>query len=1217
MVDPGLDHASFWTQADALLRKNLTFQKRNKKSNIQLIFFPLVFCSLIAGIQYGVDKASMMFHDSPEPCDPTSDNGSSCPVPEVPESPPLLQIPLPDYRAVKTDLISFTDLPNESCRRTKSCPAAILITGNNKSIGEVLAGNMFTSVPELSNGTGLAINVLGTSFEPRYTVSSYTISYYVQCQCTSINIDATEKDPSCVEGLCLWRNSSSMINYELYEGYQAGSSRKMINEFVAAYDFLNSDRNTFNVNIWYNATYKDAADKFLRVPRSLNLVSNSYLHFLRGRGTQMIFEFFKDMPRIETLNSLDIGSLIGSLFFVWIVLLLFPVILTSLVYEKQQRLRIMMKMHGLGDGPYWLIYYVYFLCISSMYMLFVIIFGSVVGLSIFKLNAYSIQFVFYFMYLNLQISFGFLVAAFFSNVKTASVVGYIYVFGTGFLGFVFKSFLQDSSFPRGWIIVMELYPGFSLFRGLYEFIEYADSDGGMRWDHYFFSENGMKEVLVLMFLEWFFVLYVALVVDHVVSSGSGVRSSLFFFLNSQKKSVVSTQSLNLIRKESKPLSPMEKADIIQEREKVEHLLQEPNQNYAIICNNLRKVYPPRDESPSKVAVRGLFLALPQGECFGMLGPNGAGKTSFISMMIGLTKPTDGTAFVHGLDIRTSMNGIYMNMGPTLGNLNRKRTLTILWQNQEPQRSCINTIDESLKSLNLFDGGTADKQAWQYSGGMKRRLSVAISLIGDPKVVYMDEPSTGLDPASRNSLWKVVKRAKQDRAIILTTHSMEEADILCDRLGFFVDGSLQCIGNPKELKARYGGSYVFTISTSSEHEEEVESLVQNLSPNSSKVYQLSGTQKFELPKNGVNIADVFQAVEQAKKSNYRYGEKLDIGALNPPKTFCIADLGCSVGPNTFAAVENIIEAVKSKYQSQSLSSQIPEFQVLFNDHVSNDFNILFTSLPHDKQYYAAGLPGSFYGRSFPEASLHFVHSSTSLHWLSRVPKEVMKKDSLAWNKGRIHYANSGHQVIQAYKAQHECDMGRFLGARAHEIVYGGLMVLSFPFNPNGLHPSQCLSNLSFDLLGSSLMELARKGKVSEEKVDCFNLPIYFMCPKELEAAVERNGCFRIERMESLSRPELVNGNAPTAIQLAAHVRASTEGLIKQQFGDEDIMDVLFDCWRLITKEIVKTKLSGRLTFPISVKQPGDMREGLGIALLKASPLEVVLAPHLPLQLYECL
>ncbi|MED6166071.1 ABC transporter A member 10 [Stylosanthes scabra] len=100
---------------------------------------------------------------------------------------------------------------------------------------------------------------------------------------------------------------------------------------------------------------------------------------------------------------------------------------------------------------------------------------------------------------------------------------------------------------------------------------------------------------------------------------------------------------------------------MQKREKVEQLLLEPAVNYGIICNELKKVYPGRDGNPYKEVVRGLFLAVPQGECFGMLGPNDAGKTSFISMMIGRTKPTSGTTYVQGFDIRTDMNGLYTSM----------------------------------------------------------------------------------------------------------------------------------------------------------------------------------------------------------------------------------------------------------------------------------------------------------------------------------------------------------------------------------------------------------------------------------------------------------------------------------------------------------------------------------------------------------------------------
>jgi ABC-type multidrug transport system ATPase subunit len=132
-----------------------------------------------------------------------------------------------------------------------------------------------------------------------------------------------------------------------------------------------------------------------------------------------------------------------------------------------------------------------------------------------------------------------------------------------------------------------------------------------------------------------------------------------------------------------------------------------------------------------------------------------------------------------------------------------------------------------------------------------------------QVVYMDEPSTGLDPASRYNLWNVVKQSKEGRAIILTTHSMEEAEALCDRLGIFVNGQLQCIGNAKELTARYGGLYVLTVTTPQSEEDEVVKLAQSLSSKAKKVYGLSGTQKFELPKDEVSIADVFIAVANAK------------------------------------------------------------------------------------------------------------------------------------------------------------------------------------------------------------------------------------------------------------------------------------------------------------------------------------------------------------------
>ncbi|XP_047156053.1 ABC transporter A family member 7-like isoform X1 [Vigna umbellata] len=935
--------ASFFTQAKALLLKNITFQKRNVKTNVRLILFPAVLCVLLFVLQLLFDtqldkskfKCGCVCADNRTQISqcPNSEKrcgvqysdffqAAMCPIPNPVEWPPLLQLPAPPNRAVRTGFLPFFDLPDASCRRTDSCPLSLLFTGENHSFALSVSEKMFRSTLSISDFgsnflAGLAVNVLGSESKPERNnfiepaFSSNLPIYYLQTNCTGTeNSGFSFPSPTgenneikCALAKNLWRNSSTDINSELYKGYQRGNSEGQINEIVSAFDFLNSNGNRYNVGIWYNSTYHQdteyTANALLRVPRSVNLISNSYLQFLLGPGTKIIFEFVKEMPKPETIFRLDISSIVGPLFFTWVILQLFPVILTSLVYEKQQKLRIMMKMHGLGDRPYWMISYGYFLVTSVIYMLCFVIFGSLLGknitiefislriypfslmlltlfsgLKIFTANDYSIQFVFYFIYINLQIALAFLVATMFSNVKTATVTAYIGVFGTGLLGgFLFKFFVQNISFPRGWIILMELYPGFALYRGLYELAQFSVQGNtrgtdGMKWHNLSESTNGMKAVLIIMFAEWIVMLFAAFYIDQVLTLGSR-KGPLFLLKGFQKKSPF--QKLDTQMQVSKELSQMEKPDVIQEKEKVEELLLEPTINHAILCDDLRKVYPGRDGNPDKFAVRGLFLSVPPGECFGMLGPNGAGKTSFINMMIGLTKPTSGTAFVQGLDIRTQMGGIYTTMGVCpqhdllWDNLTGREHLLFYGRLKNLRGSVLKqAVEDSLKDLNLFHGGVADKQVGKYSGGMKRRLSVAISLIGDPKIVYMDEPSSGLDPASRKRLWSVVKHAKQNRAIILTTHSMEEAEALCDRLGIFVNGSLQCVGNAKELKARYGGTYVLTVTTSSEHEKDVENMVQKLTPNANKIYHLSGTQKFELPKEDVRISDVFQAVDVAKR-----------------------------------------------------------------------------------------------------------------------------------------------------------------------------------------------------------------------------------------------------------------------------------------------------------------------------------------------------------------
>ncbi|KAK4436788.1 Loganic acid O-methyltransferase [Sesamum alatum] len=283
------------------------------------------------------------------------------------------------------------------------------------------------------------------------------------------------------------------------------------------------------------------------------------------------------------------------------------------------------------------------------------------------------------------------------------------------------------------------------------------------------------------------------------------------------------------------------------------------------------------------------------------------------------------------------------------------------------------------------------------------------------------------------------------------------------------------------------------------------------------------------------------------------DKLDLVSVSD--TFRIVDFGCSVGPNTFITVQNIIQAVENKCSLQGLDPGNIDFQVFFNDHTANDFNTLFASFPPDRQYYAAAAPGSFHGRLFPRASIGLAYSSYALQWLSRVPEGVCDRKSAAWNEGRIHYSGSSGDVVRAYSDQFEKDMDVFMKARADEIVGGGLMFLIMPGIPDGVCHSQLLLGVLFNLLGSSLMDLATEGIIDKAEIDEFNLPIYAPSVGEMTKLIEKNGCFSIERIE-LTNPRSKVDEPIDVRSLIMHLRAGMEAVFTKHFGD-GVVEKMFD------------------------------------------------------------
>jgi len=207
------------------------------------------------------------------------------------------------------------------------------------------------------------------------------------------------------------------------------------------------------------------------------------------------------------------------------------------------------------------------------------------------------------------------------------------------------------------------------------------------------------------------------------------------------------------------------------------------------------------------AVNGISFAVEDGEIFGLLGPNGAGKSTLIRMLVTLLPPTSGTAIVNGFDVVKQADGVRRSIGVIPQAMTSDLELSVeenllfyakLYSVPREKRRKL--IDELLESVELTQW--RDKQVKNLSGGMRRRVEIARGLVHEPRIFFLDEPTTGLDPVSRVAVWEMLKRIKENRdlTVLITTHYMDEADKLCDRIAIVDHGDLKALDSPLTLKA---------------------------------------------------------------------------------------------------------------------------------------------------------------------------------------------------------------------------------------------------------------------------------------------------------------------------------------------------------------------------------------------------------------------------------
>jgi len=250
------------------------------------------------------------------------------------------------------------------------------------------------------------------------------------------------------------------------------------------------------------------------------------------------------------------------------------------------------------------------------------------------------------------------------------------------------------------------------------------------------------------------------------------------------------------------------ADVVQEENRIQTTALDPTWEVARY-EGLSHTY--RSRNGPVTAVRGISLGVRQGECFGLLGPNGAGKTTTLAVLTGEVRPpTAGTVHICGHNVADAQGlweayqvlGVCPQVNPLWETITGEDHLHFYGRVKGvPEQRLETTVKTLLQRLGLL--ADAKKKAGLYSGGMKRKLSVAIALIGYSPLLFLDEPSAAVDAGAKRHLWKVIKRRRADQTVVLTTHSMEEAEALCDRLAIQVQGQLRCLGTSSHIKRKYG------------------------------------------------------------------------------------------------------------------------------------------------------------------------------------------------------------------------------------------------------------------------------------------------------------------------------------------------------------------------------------------------------------------------------
>uniref|UniRef100_A0A8C1KJ38 Zgc:172302 n=1 Tax=Cyprinus carpio TaxID=7962 RepID=A0A8C1KJ38_CYPCA len=511
---------------------------------------------------------------------------------------------------------------------------------------------------------------------------------------------------------------------------------------------------------------------------------------------QMPYPCFVDDVFIRVLNR----SLPLFMTLAWIYSV--AMIIKGVVYEKEARLKETMRIMGLSSGMLWFSWFI------SSYLPFLFSAGLLIAAlkwgDILPYSDPAVVFFFLAAFATATIMLCFLISTFFSRANLAAACGGLIYF-TLYLPYVLCVAWREYLTSTHRILASFLSPVAFGF-GCEYFSQYEEQGVGIQWfnlrssplegDSYNFTIS-----IVMLYADAVIYALATWYIEAVFPGQYGIpRPWYFIFQLNYWGGVPLEVGLPV------PPAPRDEPD---GKNRIE--AEPTNLILGVSIRNLVKIY----KKGAKLAVNHLNIKFYEGQITSFLGHNGAGKTTTMSILTGLFPPTAGTIYVKGMDIRTDMDMIRRTLGVCPQHNVLFDILTVeehVWFYGRMKGMSMGEVKKEINSL-LEDVGLQHKrheQTKNLSGGMQRKLSVAIAFIGGSKVVVLDEPTAGVDPYSRRGIWDLLLKYRQGRTIILSTHYMDEADLLGDRIAIISQGKLCCCGTPLFLKARLGTGYYLTL-----------------------------------------------------------------------------------------------------------------------------------------------------------------------------------------------------------------------------------------------------------------------------------------------------------------------------------------------------------------------------------------------------------------------